>query len=161
MPAAGEVLIGALIAVGLAGILVPAVPGALLVLAAIFIWASEVASTASWLVFAAAAACIVVSQIIKYTIPGRQMVDSGFPRSSLLAGALLGIVGFFVIPVAGLVIGFVLGVYAAERRRLRSRGSAWLATRAAVRAVGLSILIELGGALLAASAWLTGVVFLT
>lgn len=160
MPTAAEVLIGALIAVGLAGILVPAVPGALLVLGAILLWASEVASAMGWWVFGVAAACIVVSQVIKFTIPGRHMVDAGVPRSSLFAGALLGIVGFFVIPVAGLVVGFVLGVYAAERRRLGSRRSARSATRAAIRAVGLSILIELGGALLAATAWLFGVLFL-
>lgn len=77
----------------------------------------------------------------------------------MLAGALLGIVGFFVIPVAGLVIGFVAGVYAAERRRLGSRRSARSSTRSALRAVGLSILIELGGALLAAGVWLIGVLF--
>ncbi len=160
MPPAGEVLVGALIVVGLFGILIPAVPGALLVLAAIFVWASEVASATSWWVFGVAAGCIAVSQIIKFTIPGRRLVDAGVPRWSLLAGALLGIVGFFVIPVAGLIVGFVLGVYAAERRRLGSRQSARSATRAAVRAVGLSILIELGGALLAATAWLVGVLFL-
>lgn len=160
MTPAGEVLIGVVIALGLVGILLPVVPGALLVLGAILLWASEVASSTSWWVFATAAACIVVSQVIKYTIPGHRMVDAGVPRSSLVAGAVLGVVGFFVIPVAGLVIGFVLGVYAAERRRLGTRRSAWSATRAAIRAVGLSILIELGGALLAATIWLTGVLFL-
>lgn len=159
MPPLGEALIGAVIAVGLIGILVPAVPGALLVLAAILVWASEVATSTSWVILAVAAACITVSQVAKFTIPGRQMVGAGVPRSSLLAGALLGIVGFFVIPVAGLVIGFVAGVYAAERRRLGSRGSARSSTRSALRAVGLSMLIELGGALLAAGVWLIGVLF--
>ena len=159
MPPAAEALIGAVILVGLVGILVPAVPGALVVLAAILVWASEVATSTSWVILGIAAVCITVSQIIKFTIPGRRMVGAGVPRSSLLAGALLGIVGFFVIPVAGLVIGFVGGVYAAERRRLGSRRSAWASTRSALRAVGLSILIELGGALLAAAVWLIGVLF--
>lgn len=160
MTPASEVLVGAVIAVGLVGILVPAVPGALLVLVAILVWASEVATLTSWLLFGAAAACIAVSQIVKFTLPGRRMVDAGVPRASLLVGALAGIVGFFVIPVAGLVLGFVLGVYAAERRRLGSRQSAGASTRTALGAVGLSILIELGGALLAAAVWLAGVLFL-
>ena len=160
MTPAGEVLVGVAIALGLAGILLPVVPGALLVLGAIFVWASEVASPTSWWVLGAAAACVVVSQVVKFTVPGRRMVDAGVPRSSLVAGALLGGVGFFVVPVAGLVIGFVLGVYAAERRRLGTRRSARAATRAAIRAVGLSILIELGGALLAATIWLVAVLFL-
>ena len=46
----------------------------------------------------------------------------------MLAGALLGIVGFFVIPVVGLVIGFVVGVYLAEWYRLRDVARAWRAT---------------------------------
>lgn len=161
MTPAAEVLIGAVIVAGLFGILVPAVPGALLVLAAILIWATEVASSTGWLIFAAAAALVGVSQIVKFTLPGRRLVDSGVPRTSLLAGALAGIVGFFVVPVAGLVIGFVVGIFVAERRRLGSRRLAGTATRAAVRAVGLSILIELGGALLAATAWLAGVLLWT
>ena len=43
-------------------------------------------------------------------------------------------------------------------RRLGSHQLAWPSTRHALGAVGLSILIELAGALLAAGAWLTAVV---
>ena len=50
--------------------------------------------------------------------------------------------GFFVVPVVGLVLGFVAGVYAAERRRVGVE-AAWPSTLAALRAVGLCILIEL------------------
>jgi hypothetical protein len=77
---------------------------------------------------------------------------------TLAAGAALGIVGFFVIPVVGLVIGFVAGVYAAERHRLGAHPPAAASTAVAVRAVGLSIVIELVGALLAAAVWFVGVV---
>ena len=73
------------------------------------------------------------------------------PNRTLLVGALLGFVGFFVIPVVGMFIGFVLGVYVAERRRVG--GARGLARRptGALRAVGVSILIELVAAFLAAS----------
>lgn len=159
MSTAGLFLIGAVIVVGLIGILVPSVPGALLVVAAILIWASEEATAASWVVFGIAAVAVAVSQVVKYTLPTRRMQDAGVPRSTLLVGAALGIVGFFVIPVIGLFLGFVLGVYAAERRRLADRRSANVATRSALRAVGLSVLIELAGALTAAATWLIGVLF--
>jgi uncharacterized protein len=159
MTTAGLVLIGALIFVGLLGILVPAVPGALLVVVAILIWASEQATAGSWVVFGIAAAAVAVTQVAKYTVPGRRMVSGGVPRTSMLFGLALGIVGFFVVPVIGLFLGFVLGVFAAERRRLADRRSALAATRSAVRAVSLSVVIELGGALTAAAAWLVGVLF--
>jgi len=64
-------------------------------------------------------------------------------------------VGFFVIPVVGLLVGFVLGVYLSELQRVGRRG-AWPATKAAVKAVGLSMLIELTAAMAAAAVWLAG-----
>ena len=79
---------------------------------------------------------------MKYVVPGRRLKDNDIPSSTLLLGGLLGIVGFFVIPVIGLLIGFVLGVYLAELRRVGS-DAAWPATKHALKAVGLSILIEL------------------
>ncbi len=159
MSTAGTVLIGVVILIGLLGILLPAIPGALVVLAAVFIWSSEEATTASWAIFGVAAVCVAVTQVVKYTVPSRRMVHSGVPRSSMVVGALLGIVGFFAIPVVGLVLGFVLGVYVAERRRLRDRRAAAGSTRSAIRAVGLSMLIEFVGALTAAATWVFGVLF--
>jgi len=55
------------------------------------------------------------------------------------------------------VLGFVLGVYLAERFRLGADHGAWASTRHAVRAVGLSILIELSAATLAAGIWVLAV----
>jgi uncharacterized protein YqgC (DUF456 family) len=159
MTTAGLVLIGGVILLGVVGILVPAVPGALVVVAAILIWASEEASVSSWVVFALAAAVVAASQVIKYTLPGRRMVNAGVPRSSIIAGALLGILGFFLVPVVGLFLGFVLGIYLAERGRLGARRAASASTRSALRAVGMSVFIELCGALIAATVWLLGVLF--
>ncbi|MEP6296792.1 MAG: DUF456 family protein, partial [Ilumatobacter sp.] len=59
-------------------------------------------------------------------------------------------------PVLGVVIGFVLGVYASEVERVGSP-AAWPSTKAAVRAVGVSMLLELTSTLLAAVVWATGV----
>ena len=69
----------------------------------------------------------------------------------------LGVVGFFVVPVVGLFVGFVLGVYLAERRRVGG-AAAWPSTKEALRAVGLSILIELAAGVLAAPSGSSAVV---
>ena len=74
-----------------------------------------------------------------------------------MVGGLFAIVGFFVIPVVGMLVGFPIGVYAAERVRVGGAG-AWPSTRAALRALAHSILIELVAALLATAVWITGVV---
>lgn len=153
---ATEILIAVAIAVGIAGIIVPVLPGTILVLGAILVWASEITTTTGWVVFAAAATFLVVGSVVKYLIPGRQLKTSGVPRRTLLAGALLAFVGFFVIPVVGMFFGFVLGVYVAERARVGADG-AWPSTVHALRAVGVSILIELVAAFLAAVTWAVGV----
>jgi len=64
-------------------------------------------------------------------------------------------VGFFVIPVVGLLVGFVAGIYLAELLRV-GRARAWPSTGAALRAAGLSLLIELAAGLLAAVVWFVG-----
>jgi ABC-type phosphate transport system permease subunit len=65
-----------------------------------------------------------------------------------------------VIPVLGLPIGFVAGIYGAEFARLGSTQAAWPSTRQAVTAVGLSLLIELAFGLFAAAIWLFAVIFI-
>ena len=152
-----EVLVALAIAVGLVGVVVPVLPGALLVLGAILVWAWDGGSSTGWVVFAVATSFIALGSIVKYVVPGRRLKEHGIPGSTLVLGGLIGVVGFFVIPVIGLVIGFVLGVYLAELRRLGST-AAWPATKHAVRAVGVSILIELAATLLAAATWALGVV---
>ena len=152
-----EILVAIAIAVGVAGIIVPVLPGTVLVLGAILVWALEVGTTTAWLVFAFATTFLVLGTVVKYLVPGRQLKSSGVPNRTLVAGGLLAFVGFFVIPVVGMFIGFVLGVYAAERARVGPAG-AWPSTRAALRAVGVSILIELVAAFLAVATWVVGVV---
>jgi uncharacterized protein len=152
-----DVLVGLAIAVGLVGIVVPVLPGSILILGAVLVWATEARSSTGWLVFAAVTTLLVVGGIVKYAVPGRRLKSVGVPNRSVVAGGLLGIVGFFVIPVVGLVVGFVVGVYLAELLRLGPEG-AWPSTRSALGAVGLSMLIELAAGLFAAVTWLLGAV---
>jgi uncharacterized protein YqgC (DUF456 family) len=153
----GVALVGLAIAVGVAGVVVPVLPGALLVWAAIAVWALAVGSTAGWAALAAATLLIGGGQLVKVLVPGRRLRDAGVPRQSIFAGLLAAAVGFFVIPVVGFFVGFPLGVYLEERRRLPGHDSAWRSTREALRAIGLSIVIELAATVLAAGAWVAAV----
>ncbi|WP_322922018.1 DUF456 domain-containing protein [Nocardioides renjunii] len=151
-----ELVVAVAIAVGIAGIIVPVLPGTLLVLGAVLVWALEIGTSTAWAVFAACALLLVGGSIVKYLVPGRRLKASGVPNRTLVAGGVLAFVGFFVIPLVGMFIGFVLGVYAAERARVGG-AQAWPSTMAALRAVGVSILIELVAAFLAAVVWVVGV----
>lgn len=152
-----EVLVAVAIALGVVGVIVPVLPGSLLVLGAILVWSVNLGTGTGWAVLAVAATFLVLGAVVKYAVPGRRLKEAGIPGSTLLLGGVLGVVGFFVIPVVGLVIGFVLGVYLAEVKRVGG-AAAWPATVHALKAVGLAMLIELTASLLAAGTWAVGVV---
>ncbi len=151
-----EVVVALAIAVGLLGILVPILPGGLLIVVAVLVWAADLGGSTAWVVFGVVTALVVTGAVVKYVVPGRRLKDIGIPSSTQWTGVALGVVGFFVIPVVGLFVGFVLGVYLAERTRLGA-AAAWPSTKASLRAVGLSILIEMAAGLLAATTWAVGV----
>jgi uncharacterized protein YqgC (DUF456 family) len=152
-----DLLAGLAIAVGLVGILVPVLPGSVLIVAGVLASAAAAGTGAAWLVFGLAAAIVVAGAVVKYVVPSRRLGVVGIPASTQLAGGVLGLVGFFVVPVIGLVLGFIAGVYLAELRRVGS-GQAWPSTWHALKAAGLAILIELAAGVAAAAVWVAGVV---
>ena len=99
---------------------------------------------------------IGASLLVKYLWPVRRMRAAEVGGVSLGAGAVLGVIGFFVIPVVGLVVGFVLGVYLAELVHRRDQRRAWASTVHAVKGAALSVGVELAGGLIATAAWVVG-----
>ncbi len=157
MSTAGVLLVALAIFIGLVGIVVPLLPGTLLVLAAIAVWAVFENNVTAWVTLGVATALLGVATLIKYVWPMRRMREADVKTVSLVAGALFGIVGFFVIPVLGLFIGFVLGIYLAELADSRVHRLAWTSTKHALKGVALSVLVELTGAMSATVAWVFGV----
>ncbi|GIJ20168.1 DUF456 domain-containing protein [Micromonospora lutea] len=144
---------------GLAGVVLPGLPALPLCWGGVLVWALfGDAGAGRWLVLAAATLVALGGIVVKYAWPGRNLKRAGVPTTSLLAGAVLGLVGFFVIPVVGLVIGFVGGVFAAERLRLGDTRLAWPATKRAVGAAGLSMLIEFLSGVVIGALWVAGLV---
>ncbi len=157
MSTGGIILVALAIAVGIVGIIVPLLPGILLVYAAILIWAVVEHTVAGWVTLGVVTVLIGATTLIKYTWPMKRMRAADVGTKTLLAGAVLGIIGFFVIPVVGLIIGFVLGVYLAELASRHDQRMAWTSTKHALKGVALSVGVELTGALLATVAWAFGV----
>jgi len=151
-----DVVVGLVLLVGLVGVVVPVLPGTVLLLGGVLAWAVLTGGATAYVVLAVVAAVLAAGQVVKYAVPGRRLQASGVPTSTLWWGAGVGVVGFFVVPVVGLLLGFVVGVYAAEHRRVGA-AAARPSTVAALRAVGLSILVELTAGVLAVLVWAVGV----
>lgn len=145
------------ILIGLVGIIVPVLPGSILIGAAVVGWAAFTGGEAAWVAAGLAVALLVIGTFVRVAIPHKRMREAGVPRSTIVIGGILGILGFFMMPFIGLFIGFVGGVWLAEGRRVGA-SNAWPSTKSALGAVGLSILIELAAGLLATAAFLGGVV---
>jgi uncharacterized protein YqgC (DUF456 family) len=150
-------LIALMMLIGTMGIVVPVLPGLLLVWAGTLIWALEQQTQAGWIVFGVATALYAAGLALQYLLPGRRLRSAGVGSRTLLLALVVGAVGFFVIPVVGGPIGFVGAVYGIERLRFRDSTRAWAATKHALRAVGLNIGIELGTAMAIMTTWVVGV----
>jgi uncharacterized protein YqgC (DUF456 family) len=148
---------GVVIALGVVGVVIPVLPGLLLSWLGVVLWVflGDAGGGLRWVVLVVATAVAVIGAGIKYMLPGRRLKSAGVPNSALMAGGVLGLIGFFVIPVVGVVLGFVLGVYLVERVRL-GPGQAWPSTRTALTAAGMAMLIEFTAALGVAVVWVFG-----
>jgi uncharacterized protein YqgC (DUF456 family) len=152
---------GVLIVLGIIVVIVPGMPGLVVAWAGVLVWAVLVdAGPARWTILALATFLGLLGMVTKYLLPGRSLRMTGVPTRSLLAGGVLAIVGFFVVPVVGLFLGFVAGVFLSEWLRLSRPGLAWPSTVSALKAVGVSIIVELFFAMTIAAVWVFGLVLL-
>jgi hypothetical protein len=149
---------GAAVVAGLAGIVLPVLPGLPLVLVGLLVWAIVAGHPVAWVAFAVGVLVCSAAWVLMYYLPGKRLQAAGVPTRVILVAALAGIVGFFVVPVVGLPLFFVAAVYLQETLRHRDARASLPSTWQAILAYGLSLLIELTAGLVAATAWLVAVV---
>ncbi|MFQ6170597.1 DUF456 domain-containing protein [Oryzobacter sp. R7] len=147
-----------LIVVGLLGIVVPVLPGLLLVLGGVLLWAALTGTPLAWGLFAACVLVAAAGWALQYLVPGRRMKERGVPTSTLFLAVVAAVVGFFAIPVVGALLFFVGAIFLVESARTRDRGVAWTRTKHAIVAVAQSVGIELLAALVIAGIYVGGVV---
>lgn len=158
MSVQGELLVLLVMAVGLVGVLVPVLPGLLLIWGAGTFWAWADGGGARWAVAVVLTLLLVAGSVAKYTLPARSAAGAGAPRRTILLGAVGAVIGFFVIPVAGLLVGGVGAVFLVELQRLGAAAPAWRSTRAVLVGVGVAILVELATGALMIWVWVVSAV---
>lgn len=141
---------------GLVGIVIPVVPGLLLALFGVLLWALDTSTAFGWVVFGLCVLWYAAGVITQFLLPGRRLRTQGVGTGTLILALLVGIVGFFVIPVLGGPLGFVLAIYLVERLRSRDAAMAGARTKHALKAVVTSMGIELMAGLLIAATWAFG-----
>ncbi len=151
-----ELIVGLMIVVGLVGTVIPVLPGILLVWAAVLVWAiaGDGSDVGRWVVFAIATAIAGTAVVLSTILPGRRAAATGAPRSLMWIVALGTLVGFFVIPVVGALVGGPVAAYVAELVRLRDPAAAWRSAVEALKGFGIGVAIQLVGGVTIAVTWL-------
>ncbi|MER7314640.1 MULTISPECIES: DUF456 domain-containing protein [Streptomyces] len=153
------VAVGAVMLLGLVGVLVPGVPGQAIVWAAVLWWALTDPTPVAWGVLIGTTGLLLLNQALKALLPPRRRKRTGVPRGTLMLAGLAGIAGFFVVPVIGGVLGYVGALYGAERTRLGGHGAGRTSVRTVMRAAGYSVLVELYCCLLPVGVWLGALIW--
>ena len=146
------VLCGLAILVGVAGTIIPILPGSILIGLSLLAWALwGGAGATGWVVFGIGLVFVLAGMAAGTVLTGRKLKQHSIPGRSVAVGLVLGVAGMFVIPVVGLFIGFAAGLLLSELLRTRAFGTAAASSWAALKATGLGMIAEFGLACLAAS----------
>ena len=152
-------LLGLVMAVGAVGTIVPLVPGISLVWGAGLVYGLDQGFGAVGVAaFAVMTGLAVAATVAGYVVPTRRATGAGASRATVWLGAAGAVVGFFVVPIVGLPIGGVLGIYVGERLRTGDTIAAWRATRATISGFGIAVLVQLTAALSMIAVWLVWVI---
>ena len=147
-----------LLIVGVMGTIFPILPGSLLTIGTLLVWAWVLGSTASWTAGLIGIALAVVGMSASAILTGRKMRRERIPRGPVIIGVIVGVVGMFIVPVVGLFLGFALGLLLAEYARRRDLASAWRSSVEAMKSMGFGMLIECACASLATFAFVVGAI---
>jgi|SRR5699024_2367613 len=150
------VIAALLLAVAVFGTIFPIVPGSVLTIITLLAWAWILGSTASWTAGIIGIVLAGAGLSAQLVLTGRKMRRERIPNKQVLIGAVVAIVGMFVVPVAGLFIGFAAGLFGAELYRRRDVSAAWHSSWEAMKSMGLGMLIEFFCASLATSVFVIG-----
>lgn len=148
----------ALIIVGCVGIVIPVLPGSILALIGLVIWAFVVNAPEGWVVLALGGTLLIAGLSSSLVLTGSKLKRRAIPNRTLLFGVVGAVVGMFVIPVVGLFVGFLVGLLLSETVRNRNLNTALASSWVAAKAMGVGILLELTCALLASLTFIVGAI---
>ena len=94
----GELAIGLIIAVSIVGIIVPILPGLLVEILAVFVWAAVTGGAVAWGVAIFALLVGGVGTFVKYAVPKRHLSEGGIPNRTLIVATVVAAGSAFAAP---------------------------------------------------------------
>ena len=148
------ILVGIVVAVGIAGVILPLLPGLWLIWGAGLVYGLIVGfGAAGWLAMAALTVLAVGGTAVVYYLPAKKTSEVGIPWWGQFLIAGFSIAGFFMVPIVGAFIGLAVGTLfvalVVERDVGDALGTAW----ATLLEMFKGAVAQLGIALLMAVVW--------
>ncbi len=138
-PAILAAIVAVLLAlVGVAGTIVPVLPGSVTVAVGLLVYALWGGSPFGWFAFGIGLLLLAAGASAQYLITGRTLRRQEIPSRSVLIGIATGVIGFFVT-----------GLFGSEWVRVRDVRRAVETSWIALRSVGLGMIVEFGCAVAA------------
>jgi len=157
MSPVAEVLIGLIMAVGIVGTLVPVLPGLVLVWLAGLIWTIfDGADTTHWIIFSVMTAFFLVGIGLSFYLPAKSAKSDSSPKWTMLISTFFAVIGFFVIPIIGVAIGFIFGVFVCHLIASREFHKTLRTTGKTLKALGLVSLFQFACGIAIATSWALG-----
>lgn len=148
------VLVAALMLIGLAGIVLPFMPGIPILWGAALLYGIVVGFGGLGIAAMVAISVLAVIGIAAGLIlPERAGTASGASPGALTFGLILGVFGFFIIPVIGFVVGASVGVLLAQYRDTQNWGRARRSTIAVLKGFGAGLIAELFAGITIVAVW--------
>ncbi len=141
----------AFIFVGVAGIVVPILPGMLLVWFTVVVYAWRTGfEIIGWPTLTVITIIALVTGLSNIWLPLLGAQKTGAAKRALFLGVIGAIIGTFVIPIPllGTVIGYAIGVFLGEFMKQRDWRLALKSSLGGVAGWGISTVVEIVGALL-------------
>jgi len=153
------VLVGALMIAGVAGTLLPVLPGLWLIWAAgAFFGLVGGFGTVGWVAMAILTTLAVAGTVASFVVPQRRASAAEIAWWGQVLAIILSVAGFFLVPVVGAPLGFVLGIVIASilvTRSLRAAiPAAWFSLKSMILVSGL----QLGAGLAMFLVWIVWVI---
>jgi uncharacterized protein YqgC (DUF456 family) len=144
--------------VGLVGVVLPVLPGLALIGAAGLVWV--LLDGGGWIRWLTLLAMVVVGGLgyaATWVVPGRATKNAGAPDWVVALGLIGMVVGFFVVPVVGAIVGGLAVIAVVELLRTRDWRTAWRSTWAVVKGFGISTALSFLAGLTMIGIWAAGV----
>ena len=142
-------LIVAFIVLGIIGIIIPMIPGILLIWLAVltYVWTNGM-ETIGWANFIIITLIALVTGTSDFWMSLMGAKRGGASGRSFLFGAVGAIIGSFIFPLLGTIIGYAVGILLGEYQKRGDWNQALKASMGGVAGWGVATAVQLGGGLL-------------